>query len=419
MSTRRPKWLGLAFALFLTLPTYEVAAGTNDVLSVNTLNPQRIMDTLKLVGDWQLDHPTDFDPRNWAIAPLYNGLIDASLATGDPKYLAAVVRAGRRIDFEPGSRTYHADGHAAGRAWLRLYLMSDPKDPKLLEPFKERFDEIVSHPITENISFVTPLPPGIRRTDRWTWSDALFMSPPTIVVLAQATGDQRYLDFMDSEYRFAYNALYDPQENLFYRDARYFDDRAPNGQKLFWSRGNGWVYAGLALVLESLPADRPTQQFYVTLFTQMSQTLRGLQQPDGFWYPSLKDPQQVPSPEASGTALFTLGMAWGVGAGLLDAATYWPVVERAWRAILTAVDSDGAVNFAQPIGDVPEPFDPRSRVAFGTGAGLSAGAYILRTLGAAAQVDPATLLDEADALVDDVPDLSSVCDGDCETPSGN
>jgi rhamnogalacturonyl hydrolase YesR len=117
--------------------------------------------------------------------------------------------------------------------------------------------------------------------------------------------------------------------------------------------------------------------------------------------------------------MFTLGMAWGVGAGLLDAATYWPVVERAWNGLLTAIDDDGAVNFVQPIGDEPKKFDPHSHAPFGTGAVLGAGAYILRTLDANPRLDRAELLDEADALADKAPDLSSVCDEPCEPPSGN
>src|SRR5690606_29574641 len=131
-------------------------------------------------------------------------------------------------------------------------------------------------------------PVGRRTTDRWVWTDALYMAPPTIVVLAQITGNRQYLDYMNSEYRFAHAGLYDPYEKLFYRDARYIEQRTPSGEKVFWSRGNGWVYAGLALLLETLPEDHPTRDFYVSLFREMTTAVIETQQPDGFWYPSLK-----------------------------------------------------------------------------------------------------------------------------------
>ena len=416
IKTSRSKRMGFALACILACPFLALisVAERQGVAPVeHTLTAQQVAATIKLAADWQLANPSPQDPRHWSMAPLYDGLIDTSLTTADPRYLAAVLRAGMRIDFELGSRTYHADGHAAGHAWLRLYLMDPERDPEVLEPFVEQFNEIVEHPITEELSFTEEPPPGLRVTDRWTWADALYMAPPTLTLLAKATGDKRYTRFMDAEFRVTYDALFDPEEHLFYRDSSYIDERTPNGAKVFWSRGNGWVYAGLALSINNLPADYPTRCFYAGLFQRMSPAVLAAQQPDGHWYPSLKDPLHVPVGETSGSALFVFGMAWGVRQGLLDPATYWPAVERGWKAILTRIDPDGAVNFVQPFGEAPEPFDPTSRATYGTGAVLMAGSEILRALGATAQVEPAELLEQAEALVEEVPDLSSECE-DCE-----
>jgi unsaturated rhamnogalacturonyl hydrolase len=268
-----------------------------------TLDAQEVRATIKRVADWQLAHPVSYEPQHWAMAPLYDGLIDASLTTGDPKYLAPVIRAGRQIAWQPGPRVYHADDHAAGHAWLRIYLM-DATDPTLLQPFKDRFDEILAKPITEDLSFTEEAEtPGVERTDRWTWSDALYMAPPTLGRLSQATGD--------AEFKVTYDALFDPEENLFYRDTRFIDQRTPNGEKVFWSRGNGWVYAGLAELLNAVPIDYPTREFYIGVFQQMSPDVLAAQQPDGLWYPSLKDPEHIAIGETSGSALFLFGMAWG------------------------------------------------------------------------------------------------------------
>lgn len=377
------------------------------------LQARQVKAVLEQVGDWALVNPDRFDASYWAMAPLYDGLIDASLMTGDAKYLAAVMRAGQCVNFESGSRLYHADGHAAGRSWLRIYQMMQPKQPQLLDPWVRMFDRIVADPIVEEWVFGDQPPEGRRRTDRWVWTDALYMSPPTIVLLAQITGDARYLEFMDAEYAFAYKGLYDPDEQLLYRDARYIEQRTPSGEKVLWSRGNGWVYAGLALVLDALPEKHPTRDFYVDLFKKMTKALLKVQQPDGFWYPSLKDPQHAPTPETSGTALFVMGMAHGVRLGLLDAAKHWPAIERGWEAILSAVDEDGAVNSVQPPASWPDIVDRSSRVAYGTGAVLGAGAAILMALGEETHADPAALVADAQALAPLALDLS--LEPDCKS----
>lgn len=390
----------------VAVPTERTPPAPSTPPSPTSLQSHEVESAVTRIADWALLNPDRFDASYWVMAPLYDGLIDASLITGEAKYLAAVVRAGQCVNFESGSRLYHADGHAAGRSWLRIYQMMEPKDAKLLDPWVKAFDRIVANPIREKWVFGDDPPAGRKRTDRWIWTDALYMSPPTIVVLAQITGDRRYLEFMDAEYRFAYDSLYDSEERLLYRDARYIDQHTPNGAKVLWSRGNGWVYAGLALILDGLPEDHPTRSFYVDLFREMTTALVAAQQPDGFWYPSLRDPQHVPTPETSGTALFVMGMAHGVRLGLLESATYWPVVERGWSAILTAVDDQGAVNSVQQPASRPDLVDRSSRVAYGTGAVLGAGVAILRALGERPHTDAPALVAEAYRLAPAALDLS-------------
>jgi hypothetical protein len=53
----------------------------------------------------QLAHPEPFDPRHWTMAPLYDGLISTSLTTGDPKYLASVIRRAQLAGDRAPART--------------------------------------------------------------------------------------------------------------------------------------------------------------------------------------------------------------------------------------------------------------------------------------------------------------------------
>jgi rhamnogalacturonyl hydrolase YesR len=202
------------------------------------------------------------------------------------------------------------------------------------------------------------------------------MAPPVLAQLSVATGDRRYLDFMDREWSLTTKTLYDPQEHLYFRDDRFLTMHEPNGQKIFWSRGNGWVLAGLALVLERMPQDYPQRAKYVTQYRDMAARIAALQPGDGLWRSGLLDPDAYRSPEISGTAFYTFAMAWRIHQGFLDRKTYMPVVAKAWRGMLTHIYQDGRLGSIQPIGAAPDQFKPSSSYVYGVGAFLTAGSEL-------------------------------------------
>ena len=345
------------------------------------LSTEQITTSLKRSADWQLANPSGTEIRDWIIAPLYDGLLRTSLATGDPKYLAAVIRFGTQSGWTASNRIYHADDHAVGHAWLDVYLMDKSRGERL-SPMRERLSHVIGKPVTEKLQFgKRPETKGVAITDRWTWCDALYMAPPTLARLFTATGERKYLDFLDQEFQYTYDHLYDPAEKFFYRDATFFDKKTPNGKKVFWSRGNGWVYGGLALMLEHLPKDHAKRGFYENLFKEMTTAVLAAQQPDGLWRPSLLDPEEIPVGETSGSGFYTFGLAWGVNHGLLDRAAHLPAITRAWNGLVTRVKPDGTVGYVQPVGAAPDHLEPESTQDYGTGAFLLAGSEILRLLG--------------------------------------
>ena len=211
--------------------------------------------------------------------------------------------------------------------------------------------------------------------------DSLYMAPPAWARLAALTGKTAYLDYMVDHWWKTSAYLYDKDEHLYYRDSTYFGKKEANGQKVFWSRGNGWVLGGLVRVLENLPANHPARPRFEQQFREMAARVVALQQPDGFWHSSLLDPASFPAKEASGTGFFCYGLLWGVNHGLLDRREYLPVALKAWDALTACVQPDGKLIHVQPIGADPKKFDENSTEPYGVGAFLLAGCEVYRLSG--------------------------------------
>ncbi len=325
------------------------------------LKRSAIRKAMKKVADWQLKHAESHYNIQWTYAALYDGLLAASKTLQDSRYHDRVLKVAEDNRWELGPRFEHADDQAIGLTYLAFYS-EDPR-PERIDPTRERMDKLL-------------LRPDDPKKNLWWWCDALYMAPPVLAQLSVATKDQRYLDFMDHQWWLTSGDLYDTAEHLYYRDDRFLTMREANGQKIFWSRGNGWVLAGLAFVLERMPQNYPSRARYVEQYRQMAERVAGLQQADGLWRASLLDPASYPNPEISGSAFFTYAITWGINHGILDRAKYQPVVEKAWRAMLTHIYTDGRLGAIQPIGGEPGKFKPSSSYVYGVGAFLLAGSEL-------------------------------------------
>lgn len=216
------------------------------------------------------------------------------------------------------------------------------------------------------------------------WADGLYMVMPAMTKLYKITGDEKYLDKLYEYFSFARQLMYDPESRLFYRDAKYIypKHKTRNGIKDFWARGNGWVFAALARVLQDVPENNLRRSEYVALFNQMAQAIKASQQPEGFWSRSMLDLAHAPGFETSGTAFFTYGYLWGINNGYLDKKEYGDVVEKSWNYLSQkALQSDGLVGYVQPIGeraDQHKDVGPRTTADFGVGAFLLAASEMYK-----------------------------------------
>lgn len=341
-----------------------------------------ILAETRRVADWQLANranwgampaarPSVRNPRDWQQATFWVAL--TALADRDPRYRKPLIELGRELGWKLGDKPYHADDQLIARAWI--WAAKNGEGGKALAPARAYYDHVLANRPTTDLVFASNASgqgdPAC--TDRWCWCDALFMAPETLLKLAKATGDKRYADFAHAEFKATTDYLHDPAERLYFRDSRFFDQRDAQGRKLFWSRGNGWVMAGLVGILKTLDKDDPKRGYYERLFRDMAARLVTLQKADGYWPASLLDQGPATPPETSGTAFYTYAFAWGIEAGLLDRTRYEPAAVRGWHALTRAVQPDGMLGWVQQVGDRPDSVSARETQFYGAGAFLLAG----------------------------------------------
>ena len=347
-----------------------------------------ILKDTERVADWQLAHLSRIDyidlyleetvnPTAWVQGTLFVGLSALADRTGEPRYRDAILDHDRMTGWSLSGKADHADYQLIGQTYFWDYQHTH--DAQALTAILQRFDQVLAEHPDVPLDFQIVAPDGSRPCQkRWCWSDALFMAPATWATASRITGDPRYLDYADREMWATVQTLYDPQEHLFYRDSLQMPKRDADGNKIFWSRGNGWVLAGLARFLDALPPDHPSRGRYETLFKEMARRAIQLQTAGGTWSPSLLAGAQGAPPETSGTSLFLFGLAWGVNHGLLDRDATLPALVRGWSALHAAIRPDGRLGWVQKIGYAPDQVGIDDTQLYGTGAMLLAGVELSR-----------------------------------------
>ena len=285
----------------------------------------------------------------WTRAVYYEGLMALYNLQPDQAYYDYAVSWGESHQWglNNGIQTRNADNHCCGQTYLDLYLLD--KKPERIKDLKASIDLMLE----------------TTKTDDWNWIDALQMGMPVFAQLGVLYNDSRYLErmyemYMVSKTVLGGNGLYNPKDNLWWRDKDFVPPyKEPNGEDCYWSRGNGWVVAALVRILEILPKDAPHRDEYQNTLVQMVEALIPIQRKDGFWNVSLHDPNNFGGKELTGTALFTYGMAWGVNHGVLSKKKYLPVIKKAWNAMSKeSVHTNGFLGYVQGTGKQPSDSQP-------------------------------------------------------------
>jgi rhamnogalacturonyl hydrolase YesR len=389
--------LGFALLFAMTLNGCQKADQESEPQAIETTTeseaqPQAVassavVELANKAANWQLAHMDDFSyvrtfqghtefDRGWIQGAFYVGLTRWAKTTNNSIYWQVLQQKGEAAHWRLGDLVWHADDQVIAQTYAALAERNN--DLALLQPSVTEFQIILKDRATNTLEFVAGGEAEGSCQRRWCWCDALFMAPPAWAAMSRLTGDPVYLDYALEEYQATVDYLYDQEEHLFYRDSRFFERRTKNGHKVFWSRGNGWVFAGLPLLLEELPDSDPRKANYQALFIEMAERLITVQQANGFWPSSLLDAEEFSIPESSGTGFMVFGLAWGINNGLLPADKFRAPVQAGWGALVSAVDDSGRLGWVQQVGYSPEQVQQDDTQLYGVGALLLAASEMLK-----------------------------------------
>lgn len=366
----------------LIVTTIVLAAFLNCLFSqMPSQSQDKIKASMIKALEWQEAHPIiALAPTDWTNGAYYTGVARAHRTTKDMMYMAALKNQGYNNKWQTFKRLHHADDVAISYSYLYVDKADNRKNFVDLKPTKDFIDAHLYLPDSWKAGNDKS---AEGKTILWWWCDALFMAPPVINLYAKNYNKPQYLDDMHKFYMETYDQLYDKEEKLFARDMRFVwtgsskDKKEANGKKIFWSRGNGWVIAGLALLLDDMPRDYKHRPFYENLYKEMADKILAIQPQDGLWRTSLLSPESYDHGEVSGSGFYTFALAWGINNGYVD-KKHSPAVTKAWSALMACQHEDGRVGWVQNIGASPEPASKDSWQNFGTGAYLLAGSEILK-----------------------------------------
>jgi unsaturated rhamnogalacturonyl hydrolase len=338
---------------------------------------------MSVARHWIDGNPHPGNP-GWARATCFEGIVGFYHQFREPELYNYAVQWSENNgwDLWGGTTTRNADNQTAGQVYLELYQYDS--DPNRIAVIKAAIDNMVNSP----------------QSDDWWWIDAIQMALPSFAKLGELYADDAYYnkgwDLFNHTYSiegnnglYSDNGIHAEGDYLWWRDAAFQPPTtSPNGMRVYWSRGNGWVFAGMARTLSHMTPADPHYQDYLQVFLQMADSLKQRQLPSGFWPVNLDDPNHAQavnpsftdSPETSGTSFFTYGLAWGIRNGHLAAAEFGPTVVAAWNALSTqSVQTGGRLGWCQNVGIGPEssqPFGPYSTTDFGVGAFLLAASEV-------------------------------------------
>ena len=221
----------------------------------------------------------------------------------------------------------HVDNNVFGSVPMELYILT--KNQKYLKLGKRIADKQWALPEGEDdtpeakIFYNKGFTPQTRM-----WIDDMYMITAVQTQAYRATGENKYVERAAKEMVLYLDSLQRPN-GLFYH--------APD-VPFFWSRGNGWMAAGMSELLSSLPKNSPYSPRIMEGYKKMMSSLLKYQAENGTWRQLIDEPESWS--ETSGTGMFAFAMITGVKNGWLDKNIYGAAARKAWLGLISYIDQN-------------------------------------------------------------------------------
>ena len=303
----------------------------------------------------------------WTRSVYYEGLMNLYAISPEKKYTDYTDKWADFHKWSPrnGINTTNADDQCCGQIYVARFLQTGSKDSTKIKSVIANLDHQME----------------TRQLNYWTWIDAIQMAMPLYAYIYKITGNRKYMNYAMKMYYWSRNecggGLFNKKTGLWYRDADYTPPyKESDGKDCYWSRGNGWVYAALVKVMNTIGDKDPYYKELKKDYISMSESITSCQRQDGFWNVSLISPATYGGKELTGTSLFLYGISWGIMNGYLKKSKFRPIADKTWNAINECVHEDGFLGWVQGTGKDPSAGQPLSYTKvpdfedFGTGCFL-------------------------------------------------
>ncbi|WP_282456183.1 glycoside hydrolase family 88 protein [Chitinophaga sedimenti] len=221
--------LSLAVMLTALSTTADAQRKPRSVPRPEPIRKAALLQNLTKFADWQYNniygsttYPNKID---WIYAPFWDGIGSLYQLTKNEAYINSMVKTGEEYKWKTMNDVFNADRLPIGRMYFDAAAATGKKE------YTANITRVLDMHLARRIK------PDVRhklntyRYEWWTWCDALYMGPATFVKAANATGNTKYLDYMDEKWWATSDYLYSKADSLYYRDDNFFERKSPNGKK--------------------------------------------------------------------------------------------------------------------------------------------------------------------------------------------
>ena len=323
-----------------TTPIGLVNRKTGEAVSPNAVDTNTVVKQ----GDFRL---TSYE---WGVT--YSGMLEASAATGDPRYADYTKK---RVDFIVASlpaftKLYqqYPKGSNPFRQPIAPHALDDAGAvcAAMIKTLRNGGNLSIRPLVNHYINYISTkefrLPDGTLARNRpqknTLWLDDLYMSVPALAQMGKLTGDKKYFDDAVAQVKLFSDRMFNKDLNLYMHGWVQEMDVHPEFR---WARANGWALMAMAELLDVLPESHPGRSGVLQQFRAHAKGLAQYQTGQGFWHQLLDRADSYL--ETSATAIYAYCFARGINKGWLDAKAYSPAALLAWNAVATKVNDKGQV----------------------------------------------------------------------------